>query len=199
MSQRTETPRLTEKFDRALNFAMKKHGTQVRKGGGDIPYMGHLLSVTGLVIEAGGSEDQVIAALLHDAAEDAGGETTLTEIRKEFGAVVAGIVDECSDTFEDPKPPWRDRKETYIEHLEQASDGALLVSIADKLDNLRGMLRDYGSDGDRLWDRFSTKSAADQFWYYGALLAVYRSRIGEGWMVKELEAVLERLRAAARG
>lgn len=198
MSQRTETPRLTEKFERALKFAMKKHGNQVRKGGGDIPYMGHLLSVTGLVIEAGGSQDQVIAALLHDAAEDAGGETTLAEIREEFGEVVAGIVGECSDTFEEEKPPWRDRKETYIEHLEHASDGALLVSIADKLDNLRGMLRDYGTDGDKLWDRFNTKDAADQFWYYGALLAVYKRRMGESWMVKELEAVLERLQAAAR-
>lgn len=196
MSQRTETPRLTERFDRALAFAMDKHRTQVRKGGGEIPYLGHLFSVAGLVIEAGGSEDDVIAALLHDSAEDAGGETTLAEIREGFGEVVAGIVGECSDTFEDPKPPWRERKEIYIAHLEYASDGALLVSLADKLDNLRGMLRDHQAIGDKLWDRFNTTSAPDQFWYYEALLGVYKKRI-TNWMVEELELVLTRLRSAA--
>jgi len=197
MGNRTETPRLTERFDRALTFAMDKHGTQLRKGGGDIPYMGHLLSVTGLVIEAGGTENEVIAALLHDAAEDAGGETTLAEIRAEFGDEVAGIVGECSDTFDDPKPPWKERKEAYIEHLEHATDGALLVSLADKLDNLRGMLRDYGVVRDKLWDRFNTKSAADQFWYYDALFKVFTRKRADAWMVAELESVLERLRAAA--
>ena len=196
MSQRTETPILTEDFDRALMFAMDKHRTQVRKGDSEVPYMGHLLSVTGLVIEAGGSEAQVIAALLHDTAEDAGGEATLAEIHKKFGEHVAGIVRECSDTFETPKPPWRERKETYIAHLEHATPGALLVSLADKLDNARGMLRDYGIVKEKLWERFSTRNAEDQFWYYGALLEVYENRIGNNWMVKELETVLTRLQAA---
>ncbi|MEI7915809.1 MAG: HD domain-containing protein [Mycobacteriaceae bacterium] len=196
MSERTETPRLTERFDRALTFAMEKHGTQLRKGEGDIPYMGHLLSVTGLVIEAGGTENQVIAALLHDAAEDAGGEATLAEIRAKFGDEVAGIVGECSDTFDDPKPPWKQRKEVYIAHIEHASDGAVLVSLADKLDNARGMLRDHGLAGDALWERFRTKSAEDQFWYYGALLEAFKKRT-DSWMVEELENVLTRLRAAA--
>lgn len=196
MSERTETPRLTTRFTSALEFAMDKHGTQIRKGDGDIPYMGHLLSVTGLVIEAGGTEDEVIAALLHDSAEDAGGETTLDEIREKFGEEVAEIVRECSDTFEEPKPPWRERKETYIAGLEHASRGSLLVSMADKLDNVRGMLRDYGTVGDKLWDRFRTKSAEDQFWYYGALLEVYERRSDKS-MVGELRDVLERLQSAA--
>jgi (p)ppGpp synthase/HD superfamily hydrolase len=75
------------------------------------PYLGHLLSVAGYVIEAGGTETEAIAALLHDTAEDQGGEETLAEIRQKFGADVASVVAECSDTFETPKPPWRERKE----------------------------------------------------------------------------------------
>jgi (p)ppGpp synthase/HD superfamily hydrolase len=99
--------------------------------------------VAGYVVEADGTETEAIAALLHDAAEDQGGEETLAEIREKFGANVANIVTECSDTFETPKPPWRERKKTYIRHLSEASDRALLVSLADKLHNARAMLRDY--------------------------------------------------------
>ena len=110
-------------MSRPWQYAAEKHGTQTRKGS-DIPYLGHLLSAAGFVIDADGTETQAIAALLHDAAEDQGGEETLAEIREKFGDDVATIVDECSDTFETPKPPWRERKENYIRHLSEASDGA---------------------------------------------------------------------------
>jgi (p)ppGpp synthase/HD superfamily hydrolase len=128
MSEQTTTPKLGERFSHAVTFAADKHRTQVRKGG-DIPYLGHLLSVAGLVIEAGGTEDEAIAALLHDAVEDAGGEETLAEIRAIFGDEVAGIVDECSDTVIMPKPPWKARKQAYVDHLSAASEGAVLVSL----------------------------------------------------------------------
>jgi (p)ppGpp synthase/HD superfamily hydrolase len=106
--------------------------------------------VAGLVIDADGTETQAIAALLHDAAEDQGGEATLAERREKFGSAVATIVGECSDTFETPKPPWRERKEKYICHLPEASDGAILVSLADRLPNARALLRDYRDVGDKL-------------------------------------------------
>ena len=125
-------PRLTSTFVEAVEYAHEKHKDQVRKGTG-VPYLGHLLSVAGLVIDADGTETVAIAALLHDAAEDQGGEATLAEIRDKFGDDVANIVRECSDTVVKPKPPWRERKENYIDHLAEASDGALLVSVADKL------------------------------------------------------------------
>ena len=136
MANQAASPRLTPKFVEALGYAAEKHATQTRKAG-EVPYLGHLLSVAGLVIEADGTETQAIAALLHDAAEDQGGERTLAEIGQKFGADVASIVAECSDTFEAPKPPWRGRKERYIQHLREASDDAVLVSLADKLDNAR--------------------------------------------------------------
>src|SRR5258705_13944318 len=110
MSEQTTTPRLTDQFAKAMVYAERKHHNQVRKGG-DIPYVGHLLSVAGLGINDNGSEAQAIAALLHEAVEDAGGPETLQEIRGEFGDEVARIVEECGDTDKIPKPPWGGRKE----------------------------------------------------------------------------------------
>jgi (p)ppGpp synthase/HD superfamily hydrolase len=190
----TTSPRLTSNFVEAVQYAAEKHATQTRKAS-DIPYLGHLLSVAGLVIEADGTETQAIAALLHDAAEDQGGEETLAEIREKFGADVATIVDECSDTFETPKPPWRQRKESYIRHLPDASDDAILVSLADKLDNARAMLRDFRAHGDELWQRFNIHDPQQHLWYYRSLLQVYTQRI-DNWMVDELRDVIDALEDA---
>jgi (p)ppGpp synthase/HD superfamily hydrolase len=187
----TTSPRLTSNFVEAVQYAAEKHATQTRKAS-DIPYLGHLLSVAGLVIEADGTETQAIAALLHDAAEDQGGEETLAEIREKFGDDVADIVDECSDTFETPKPPWRERKERYVDHLSEASDAAILVSLADKLHNARAILRDYREVGDQLWQRFSVQDPQLHLWYYRSLLDVYAQRV-DNWMVDELREVIDKL------
>ena len=64
----------------------------------------------------GGSEDEAIAGLLHDAAEDHGGRERLEDIRRRFGDAVANIVEDCTDSWETPKPPWAERKRAYIEH-----------------------------------------------------------------------------------
>jgi len=154
-----------------------------------------LLSVAGLVIEADGTEKQAIAALLHDAAEDQGGEQTLAEIGQKFGADVASIVAECSDTFETPKPPWRERKERYIRHLREASDDAVLVSLADKLDNVRAILRDFRAHGNTVWQRFSVQDPALHLWYYRSLLEVFGQRT-HSWMVGELRDVIDALEQA---
>ncbi|WP_292981719.1 HD domain-containing protein [Mycobacterium sp.] len=189
MTSQTKSPRLTQRFDAALTYAAEKHREQSRKGG-DIPYLGHLLSVAGYVIEADGTEDQAIAALLHDTAEDQGGEPTLAEIRKRFGDEVASIVKECSDTVLTPKPPWRERKESYINHLAGASDSAVLVSLADKLNNAHAILRDFRMRGSDLWQRFSVKDPSEHLWYYTSLLAVYRERFPNSWLADELGEVI---------
>jgi (p)ppGpp synthase/HD superfamily hydrolase len=191
MTSQATSPRLTPKFVEAMAYAAKKHATQTRKGS-DTPYLGHLLSVAGFVIEANGTETEAIAALLHDAAEDQGGEATLAEIREKFGDEVAEIVGECSDTFETPKPPWRERKENYVNHLPEASDSALLVSLADKLHNARAILRDYREVGDQLWQRFSVQDPQLHLWYYRSLLDVYAQRV-DNWMVDELREVIDKL------
>jgi (p)ppGpp synthase/HD superfamily hydrolase len=106
-------------FEDALRYAVIAHGGHTRKGT-EIPYVAHLLAVSALVLEAGGTELQAIAALLHDAAEDCGGEPRLQDIRHRFGDKVGDIVEACSDSLtEDPadKAPWRERKTAYLEHL----------------------------------------------------------------------------------
>jgi (p)ppGpp synthase/HD superfamily hydrolase len=194
MANQLASPRLTPKFIEALGYAARKHATQTRKAS-EVPYLGHLLSVAGLVIEADGTETQAIAALLHDAAEDQGGERTLAEIDEKFGAGVASIVAECSDTFEAPKPPWRARKERYIDHLRVASEDAVLVSLADKLDNARAILRDFRALGNEVWQRFSVQDPQLQLWYYRSLLEVFGQRT-HSWMVGELRDVFDALEQA---
>jgi (p)ppGpp synthase/HD superfamily hydrolase len=192
MANQVASPRLTPKFVDALGYAARKHATQTRKGSG-VPYLGHLLSVAGLVIEADGTETQAIAALLHDAAEDQGGEETLEEIEQQFGAAVTSIVAKCSDTFETPKPPWRARKESYIDHLHGAPDDAVLVSLADKLDNARAILRDFRALGNEVWQRFSVQDPREHVWYYESLLKVFEQR-SDSWMVGELRNVIGALK-----
>lgn len=191
----TTTPKLGDEFAEAMSYAAKLHATQTRKGG-DIPYFGHLMSVSALVIEAGGSQTQAIAGLLHDAVEDQGGKPTLDEIESRFGSAVAKIVSECSDTDEVPKPPWRDRKERYIAHLRGASDDAVLVSLADKVDNARAILRDLRLHGDRIWQRFNVKDPQQHLWYYRSLLAVFEERT-DSWLVDELRCNVEQIAALA--
>ena len=184
-------PRLSTRFDEALTYASDLHRTQTRKGG-DIPYVGHLLSVASLVIEGGGSEPQTIAGLLHDAVEDQGGAPVLAEIREKFGDDVATIVAECSDTDVVPKPPWQARKQAYIDHLGGADEATILVSLADKLDNSRAILRDFRDVGDQLWQRFSQHDPQEHLWYYRALHAIYREK-NSTWLVDELDRVLGEL------
>jgi (p)ppGpp synthase/HD superfamily hydrolase len=136
----------------ALVYAAELHDRQMRKGT-RIPYVAHLMSVASLVLEDGGDEDEVIAGLLHDAVEDQGGRLTLDVIRSRFGRRLANIVEECSDAETIPKPPWRERKERYIEHLKVADRGVLRVALADKLHNARAVLADYRTFGEGLWSR----------------------------------------------
>src|SRR5436305_7738018 len=125
---------LSTKFEQALQYAVVIHAGQLRKGT-DIPYMAHLLGVASIALEYGADEDEAIAALLHDAGEDAGGTGRIEDIRVRFGDQVADIVQSCTDAVTIPKPPWRARKEQYIAHLASADSASLLVSASDKLHN----------------------------------------------------------------
>ena len=154
-------------FSTALVFAVRVHKDQRRKGT-DIPYVAHILGVTALALEYGATEDEAIGALLHDAAEDGGGEAMLAEIRAQFGEPVADIVLGCSDSLvEDPedKLPWLERKENYLAHLENASQSVCLVSAADKLHNVRSIIRDYREHGEEIWNRFQGQRDGT-LWYY---------------------------------
>jgi len=183
------------RFARALRYALEAHRGQARKGK-PAPMAAHLLGVAALVLENGGDEDQAIAALLHDAAEDAGGLERLAGIRARFGDRVAAIVSDCTDAFEHPKPPWIERKRRYVEHLAEAREDALLVSLADKLYNVRAILLDQGAVGEEVWDRFSAK-AEETLGYYEELAAVFARRT-PGPLADELTRTVRRIRARRR-
>jgi len=165
---------LSARFGDALVFANYLHAQQLRKGG-TIPYIAHLLSVAAIVLENGGDENEAIAALLHDAIEDQGGDATRQEIQRRFGAVVVEIVNGCTDADTTPKPPWQARKEAYLAHLCTAPSSVLLVSAADKLHNLRSLREDYALVGELLWQRFKTGKQGT-LWYYRSLVEVYNAR-----------------------
>jgi len=189
-------PFLMWRFDVALQFASGLHHDQARKGG-SVPYIAHLMGVCALVLEAGGDEDQAIAALLHDSVEDQGGLATLETISHLFGQRVAAAVESCSDsTVSDPtkKPPWRDRKEKYLTHVRSANADALIVGAADKLHNARAVLTDYRQIGEELWSRFSVPKA-EQLWYYSALVEAFKQTTAPNVLVSELERVVKELRA----
>ena len=166
MSDQSNDPLLTSRFALALSFANAIHNKQIRFGG--VPYVSHLMSVSALVLEYGGGETEAVAALLHDAAEDCGGKPMLEMVRVMFGEDVAAIVDSCTDTFDDPKPEWKPRKERYIAHLGEASTGAKLVAGCDKLHNLNTMIKDLRKHtSDDYWIRFNA-GAVEQLWYFKA-------------------------------
>ena len=160
---REPSTELGERFADALVYATRLHRGQTRRGR---PYLAHLLRVAGLVIEDGGSEDEAIAALLHDAAGAQGGHRRLHAIHTRYGKDVAAIVDACTDSHEDPKPAWRTRKERYLERLADSSPSALRVSIADKVDNASAILSDIATHPDAV--------SGDICWYYGRLAGAFR-------------------------
>jgi len=181
---------LSHSFEDALAFTARLHATQTRKGT-DIPYFAHLLAVSSLVIMYGGDEDEAIAGLLHDAMEDQGGRPTLETIRVRFGERVAAIVDGCTDTDVQPKPPWRERKERYLDHLKAASPSVKLVAAADKLDNVRSILADHRTQGASVWSRFTTRNKADQQWFYRGCVTSLEA--GPQSLIRELDAVVQQL------
>jgi (p)ppGpp synthase/HD superfamily hydrolase len=195
----------------AFAYAAEIHRDQVRKQTGNedradgIPYISHLMAVAALVMEHGGDEDEAIAALLHDGPEDQGGEDTLEVIRERFGELVAQIVEECTDTFEDPKPEWWARKRAYHQNLRRASTPGLLISAADKVHNSESTLADLRAFGEGVWTRFQ-QGRTGSLWNYANLLVIYRERATgrTSRLVDRLERALDGLfvdedeKAAAR-
>jgi (p)ppGpp synthase/HD superfamily hydrolase len=195
----TEYLHLSIRFTSAMDYARHIH-IERRKGTG-VPYMAHLLGVASLVMGEAGhaaipvTEDMVIAALLHDAAEDHGGEVRLQDIEHNFGSNVARMVKGLSDSLaEDPgsKQSWLERKQAYIQRLREEPPDVQLISAADKLYNARAILEDYREIGPRIWGRFK-RGRKEQIWYFDQLLATYKS-LGASRIVDELECVVNELR-----
>lgn len=188
---------LTSRFAQGFEYCLEIHRDQKAKGKGT-PYVAHLMAVAGLVLEAGGDEDEALAALLHDSLEDQPQRVTPEEISKRFGDRVLELVISCTDTPPDysggEKPPWKQRKEQYLQHLRA---GGNRVSLADKLHNARQLLADYRSVGEQVWERFNA-GKEEQLWYYQALAEAFRTGGMAGFMLRELEETVASLVDLAR-
>lgn len=194
-AHKTKPPKgktFSKKFVSALCYAADLHAKQFRKRTGR-PYIGHLLGVTSITVEYGGDEEMAIAALLHDAVEDQGGLPRLREIRRKFGKRVAHIVDGCTDSYTQPKPPWMERKRAYIARAAKESAEVCLVSAADKLANVRETLHDVRVQGESVFERFEGKKDGT-LWYYRELVRVFR-KAGNNPLVEELGRAVTALEA----
>lgn len=197
-TQSKDTMYSTDRISAAFALAALVHEKQTRKST-DIPYISHPMAVAAQVSVWGGSEDQFIAALLHDVVED-GGAQYMPVIEENFGKHVLDLVMACSDAAPQrgqPKGAWIERKEKYIANLRSAADEVLLISAADKWHNLASILADAKQLGEVVFDRFirqdfeRTDKKKMVLWYYKELLAVYRERNVP--VVVELENLLNEI------
>ena len=186
---------LNPRLQKALDYAIKLHGRDARKQS-QVPILAHLLSVCALVLQDGGDEDEAIAALLHDSLEDKPDETSPAILLSEFGPRVLALVQLATDTppgyAGGSKPPWRERKERYIDHVRHASPSDLRVTIADKVDNVRAILADLHGFGESLWNRFNA-GKSDQLWYYQTVLSAYKEAGCSGRLLDELDSLVSQL------
>jgi hypothetical protein len=156
-----------DQLQKAFECAALSH--QEPRKGSDIPYISHLLAVTALILEVGGTEEEACAGMLHDVLEDT--DMAFDSLQQQFGADIAQLVD--SVTEQDKSLLWGARKDRYIEQIRCGNESTLIVSAADKLANLRSLVHDYNKLGDDLWARFNADKAS-QIWFYGTLLDVYK-------------------------
>jgi len=188
---------LSPLYDEALTWAASLHRHQHRKNT-RVPYIAHLVAVSSIVLEDGGTETEAIAGLLHDAVEDCGAHIEPI-LQHRFGDAMVSIVLECSDTAPvhgEPKPPWPARKQSYVDHLRTAaSDSAVRVSAADKLHNARATLIDLGESEPR--GTWSPHNAChhQSLWYYQAISDVVSQRLPTSRTGAELATVVAALYA----
>ena len=188
----------TDRISAAFALAALVHEKQTRKST-DIPYISHPIAVAAQVAVWGGSEDQFIAALLHDVVED-GGAQYMPVIEEHFGKHVLDLVMACSDAAPQrgqPKGAWIERKEKYIANLRSAADEVLLISAADKWHNLASILADAKQLGEMVFDRFirqdfeRTDKKKMVLWYYKEIISVYRER--KVTAAPELDSLLDEI------
>lgn len=201
------------RFLEALPFVAKLHEDQIRKGSDldpagaaqpAVPYVAHLLGVASLVLEAGGDEDEAIAALCHDAIEDhPRGVTTEREIASRFGERVLAIVKGCTKEEVDESLPPEERRaqrraqrSAYFEHLRRADASVLMVSAADKLHNARAILADLRERGPSIFERFNDDREGT-LWYYRGVLGALRDAGAPRRLVDALDEAVEEVHRLA--
>lgn len=146
--------------DKAARFAMKAHEGAFRKGT-RVPYIVHPLETAVIVSMMTDDEEVICAALLHDVVEDAG--VTEHQLRELFGSRVTELV---LEETEDKSRSWKERKTATIKRLKTASRESKIITLGDKLSNIRCTARDSIALGERIWERFHEKRKSEHAWYY---------------------------------
>jgi (p)ppGpp synthase/HD superfamily hydrolase len=189
---------LSARLYEALHYAFTLHGRDSRQGS-PVPVMAHLINVCAIVQQDGGSEDEAIAALLHDALEDKPEETSEDVIRVRFGENVVRMVRIASDTppgwTGGPKPPWRPRKQGYLDRAATEPPELLRPTVADKIDNVRAILADHRRIGDEIWARFKA-GKEEQLWYYASCYRAYEKAGASPTLLSDLRLLVEDLARA---
>lgn len=187
--------KMTDKIQKALNFAAEKHSDQKRKADG-LPYIVHPFSVAWIVSNYTKDEEIIQAAFLHDILEDVQG-YYYNDLLNIFGKHVAQMVEEVSEYKNpnanlpvDDKESWLKRKEKYLKGIEKASRGAMIVCAADKIHNLRSMMDVYEKQGDLIWEKFNAPKDK-KLWLYEKVYKILQRRLQSG-IVKDLEKELKR-------
>jgi len=185
------TPRL---FD-AVQLVFDLFGHDARKSS-EVPVLSHLFAVCSMVQFDGGDEDEAVAALLHDTLEDKPEFITRDDIKQRFGERVLKIIEISTDTPPDykggVKPPWRDRKTSYLNHARRTPPELLRITIADKIDNARAILAEYQRVGDQIWSKFNA-GKQDQIWYYNQSVQAYDEAGCSGPLLEELRRLVNML------
>jgi GTP pyrophosphokinase len=194
-----EGPLLTAAFDDAFAYASERYSGKVR-GNTRVPSIAHAMAVAALVLDMGGDETEAIGALLHDIVEDGGGAESLELIGARWGPEVATLVEACTDEVEPSGRPWVQRKADYLQRLPSVPPGALRISLADKTDNTRTLLRGLSEEGPALFARHTAGDRDTFLWYYDALVEQFGRRrddlgVGAAPMLAELARVVDLLRS----
>ena len=161
----------TTLLDKAIIYTVKAHANTERRGKG-FPYIVHPMEAMEIVASITPDQELLAAAALHDVVEDT--DRTLEEIRAEFGDRIADLV--AAESEEEVKgmseeASWHMRKQAVIDRLAKEPKDAKIVSMGDKLSNMRAIARDYEEIGDKLWSRFHTSDPKEHEWHYRGLAA----------------------------
>ena len=181
----------TPQIKKAIQFAARKHSGQMRRETEPLPYITHLFSVALLVAEDGANDDIVTAALLHDILEDT--DTTREEIVIAFNEHVAELVESVSELKEKDgkRLDWKERKTDYLVRLENASVDAVLIAIADKVDNIESKLEAFEKEGDALLMRWKQPSN-EYLWYHGEALRIAQAQLPDHPLTKRFAEMHEK-------
>lgn len=178
-----------DQFERALEFAMRAHKGQQRKGS-SVPYIVHPIETALIAMTLTRDQDIIIASLFHDIIEDT--RYSAKDIEDRFGSRIAHLVQMESENKrkgQDASETWKLRKQEFIDGLDEKSKDEKIIALADKLSNMRATRQGYLKNDEKFWERFHQKDKKMHGWYYRTVANKLREfEDTEAW--KELDRLI---------